>query len=128
MTINPKNIVVAVNGERRSLAWLIENAAAATDVRVENCAGLTALPELPAARIVQVENCAGLILLNAGKDRRGYQFVGVRICGAWRIIAGCRNLSAAEALWHWSDNPECLALAKNLISQFEAMAREEAVK
>jgi hypothetical protein len=36
---------------------------AATYVRVLNCAGLTALPELPAATSVWVENCAGLTAL-----------------------------------------------------------------
>jgi hypothetical protein len=89
---------------------------AATVVWVDNCAGLTALPELPAATVVRVDNCAGL---TAGKDSRGYQFFGLKIRGQWRVIAGCRNLSINDALEHWgpggsSDRPECLAFVKKI--------------
>ena len=166
----PENIFLTVNGERVSLAELIANPAAATSVRVDNCPGLTALPELPAATVVRVyncpglaalpalpaaavvrvyncpgraalpelpaatdvrvENCPGLAVLNAGADRRGYQFVAVRIRGAYRILAGCRNFSIEEALRHWgrggpSDRPDCFAMVENLAAQIAAL-REEA--
>jgi hypothetical protein len=141
-------IFLTVNGKRTSLARLIANPAAATDVRVENCPGLTALPELPAATYVRVENCPGLtalpelpaatyvwvencpglIVFNAGQDSRGYQFVAVRIRSKWRIIAGCRNFSVAAARKHWgrggpSNRPDCLALVKKLAAEIGEAAR-----
>jgi hypothetical protein len=58
--MSPDKIFLTVNGKKMSLAKLIENPAAATDVWVENCAGPTELPDLPAATVVRVLNCAGL--------------------------------------------------------------------
>ncbi|HQU08325.1 MAG TPA: hypothetical protein PK539_04770, partial [Candidatus Paceibacterota bacterium] len=90
------------------------------------CPGLTSLPELPAATDVRVDNCPGLTIFNAGKDERGYQFVAIKICGAWRIVAGCRNFTPDQARWHWgiggpSQNSECLELAQKLIAEIEAV-------
>ena len=130
---------IVVDGRQRSLAWLSENSAAATIVRVYNCAGLGAL-ELPAATYIGVENCPGLGTLElpaatdvrvyncaglahyAGDDSRGYQFVAVRARGQYMIVAGCRNLSVAQAHAHWgpggpSDRPDCLALVERLAAE-----------
>ena len=120
MSMNPKNIFLTVNGRRTSLATVIADPNAATDVRVDNCPGLTALPELPAATDVWVKNCPGLTALNAGEDSRGYQFVAISMRGEWRIIAGCRNYSLAEAREHWRSNPECAALVERLAAELEA--------
>ena len=49
--MNQSDIFLEVDGRRRSLEWLLNNAHAATVVRVLNCPGITALPELPAATI-----------------------------------------------------------------------------
>ena len=57
MTIIADQIFVTVNGARRSLAWLAENASAARVVWVENCPGLAAMPDLSAA--LAVANSAG---------------------------------------------------------------------
>jgi hypothetical protein len=94
-------------------------------VRVYNCPGLTALPELPAATYVRVYNCPGLTALYAGKDRRNYQFYAVKIRGAWRVLAGCRNFEIDQARAHWgpggrSENQECLALVEKLIQGIAA--------
>jgi hypothetical protein len=61
--MHPDKIFLTVNGRTRSLSWLIENAANATDVWVENNPGLTALPELPNANYVRVINNPGLTAL-----------------------------------------------------------------
>src|ERR1017187_9114907 len=101
-------IFLKVNGKETSLQKRIADAAtattvsigscagltalpdlpAATTVYINNCAGLTALPDLPAATGVYINNCAGLTVLNAGKDRRGYQFTALYVRKQWRIIAG----------------------------------------
>ena len=185
-----ENMFCTVNGKRRSLAWLFDNATAATVVRIENNPALTALPDLPAAtdvriennpaltalpdlpaatdvRIlnnaaltalpdlpaatvvwiesnaaltalpdlhaatdVRIENNAALTALSSGKDSRGYIFSGVRICGCWRIVAGCRNFTIPEARIHWgaggrSDRPDCLALVERIAAAIEAKERGE---
>ena len=112
--MNPTKIFVTVDGLKRSLAWLIDNASAATYVRVINNPGLTALPDLPAATYVWVENNPGLLIMNAGIDHRGFQFVAVFIRKEWRIIAGCRNYSLEYARHHWRNNPEAIALVEKL--------------
>src|ERR1700678_4339404 len=56
-------IFLEVNGRKMSLAKLMKNPSAATDVWVYNCPGLAALPELPAATVVRVDNCPGLAAL-----------------------------------------------------------------
>ena len=115
--MTPDKIFLKVNGKRVSLAKLIAKPAAATYVRVDNCPGLTALPELPAATDVRVYNCPGLTALNAGSDHRGYQFVAVQIREQWRIIAGCRNYSLEDARAHWRTNAECAALVEKLAAE-----------
>ena len=100
--MSPDKIFLTVNGRRTSLAELIKRPEAATDVWVENCPGLTP----------------------GGKDSRGYQFIGVKIRGQWRIIAGCRNFSLADARSHWGRDglrgrPDCLALVELIAAYAE---------
>jgi hypothetical protein len=100
----------------------IKNPATAATVRLDNCPGVTALPDLPAATTVWLDNCPGV---SAGKDSRGYWFAPVKARGRWRIIAGCRNYSIAEARAHWgpsgeSDRPDCLALVEKCVAMIAA--------
>ena len=53
---------IYVDGEKVSFARFAK-LSAATKVRVYNCPGLTALPELPAATTVWVYNCPALTAL-----------------------------------------------------------------
>jgi hypothetical protein len=105
---------------------------AATYVRVYNCPGISALPELPAATDVRVDNCPGISnVIRAGKDSRGYEFIGMKLRGQWRVTAGCRNFSLAEARAHWgrpgrSTNPECLALAEKIAAAIAALENSKA--
>ncbi|HXT81421.1 MAG TPA: hypothetical protein VN702_17795 [Acetobacteraceae bacterium] len=80
--------------------------------------GITALPEgLSVAGSLDLRDCPNLTgVFRVGKDRRGYEFFGVRLANGWRVIAGCRNFSAAEAREHWAGNRECLALAERVIA------------
>ena len=125
--MSPDRIVLTVDGEKRSLAWLIKHAEAATDVWVDNCPGLSALPDLPAATHVRVYNCPGLSgIFSVGKDARGYEFSGVHVRGAWRVQAGCRLLSINDARAHWgaggsSDRPDCLALVEIIAAAAEKL-------
>ena len=48
------------------------------------------------------------LVIDAGQDSRGYQFVGYWRSGI-RIKAGCRDYTLAEAKKHWAESPECLA-------------------
>ena len=128
--MSPDKIFLTVNGRRMSLADLIKKPEAATDVWVENCPGLTALPDLEAATVVRVVNCPGL---TGGKDSRGYQFCGVKIRGQWRVIAGCRNFSIADARKHWgpggrSDRPDCLVLVEQIAAFVEKVTSASKVK
>lgn len=128
-TIQSTSEIVTVDGKRASLAELLGSAPAATDVRVDNCPGLTVLPDLPAATVVWVDNCPGL---TAGKDSRGYAFLAARIRNQWRILAGCRNFSIDEARKHWgpggrSDRPDCLALVQVLASAITARAAQSSL-
>jgi len=46
--------------------------------------------------------------VDAGQDRRGYRFVGIHHADGWRIAAGCRWFTLAEARAHWASNPDAL--------------------
>jgi len=120
--MSPEQIFLTVNGKRMSLAKLIENPSAATDVWVDNCAGLTQLPDLPAATDVWVDNCAGLTdYIDGGENPRGYKVFGTKIRGQWRIMAGCRNFSPEDARKHWGSGARkhagCLAVAEKVIAE-----------
>ena len=61
-------------------------------------------------------------IISAGADFRGYWFSAVKQTGNWRVRAGCRDFSVADALAHWgsggqSDNPKCLALVEHLVAE-----------
>ena len=49
----------------------------------------------------------GIICL--GTDQRGYRFVGVAQTYGWRVLAGCRWFTVAEAKKHWRTNKDALA-------------------
>ena len=46
---------------------------------------------------------SGSNLIDAGQDRRGYRFVGVRQEVGYMIHAGCRWLSVESAKDHWNN-------------------------
>ena len=63
-------------------------------------------------------------VVKGGTDSRGYNFYGVKMRNGWRIIAGCRNLSLTEALYHWGSsspraNAECLAIVEKICLEIE---------
>ncbi len=47
-----------------------------------------------------------------GTDTRGYRFVGIRHADGWRISAGCRWFTVAEAVAHWKKAKNKDALAR----------------
>ena len=53
-----------------------------------------------------------------GKDTRGYKFYCSLKNDGYRVIAGCHDFNAEQALAHWKNNPECLGLAKLAIAKF----------
>ena len=91
--MSPGKIFLSVNGFSMSLAKLLENPTAATSVWVENCAGLTALPDLPAATYVWVMNCAGLTAL---PDLPAATYVRVENCAG---LTALPDLPAATDVW-----------------------------
>jgi hypothetical protein len=58
--VNPDEVTIIVNGQSRSLTWLLANLPAAKIVRVYNCSSLSTMPDLPAATEVRVSNCPSL--------------------------------------------------------------------
>ncbi len=40
-------------------------------------------------------------VIDAGTNHRGYRFLGVRHDDGWRVAAGCRWFTVAEARAHW---------------------------
>ena len=71
----------------------------------------------------------GAHLIDAGQDRRGYRFVGVKQEAGYMIHAGCRWYTTKEAKAHWNhahDNDEPLKseiLAKLRLIAATAKAR-----
>jgi hypothetical protein len=64
-----------------------------------------------------------------GTDSRGYSFHGIFAADGPRVIAGCRNYTAARAIAHWgpggkSNRPDCLDLAKKAIALAERSKEE----
>ena len=74
-------------------------------------------------------NLGGAYLIDAGQDRRGYRFVGVKQEAGYMIHAGCRWYTTKEAKAHWNhahDNDEPLKseiLAKLRLIAATAKAR-----
>lgn len=119
--LNPSTAVTVVACNCPDLITL-PDLSVATFVLIYNCPGLTALPAMPAATCVRIVHCPGLTVLNAGTDKRGYQFVAARVRNQWSILAGCRNFSLSDARKHWgpggpSDRPNCLAMVEKLIAE-----------
>jgi hypothetical protein len=62
-----------------------------------------------------IDNTLGLCLaagvIDAGFDPRGYRFIGINHDDGWRVKAGCRWFTMAEAERHWSrkENDDALA-------------------
>ena len=82
--------------------------------------GITALPEgISVGGSLDLSGTGITNVYRAGSDRRGYEFIGARLRNGWRVLAGCRNFSPADALAHWAHNPECLALAQRVIEAGE---------
>ena len=55
-------------------------------------------------------NLSGAIgIICLGTDRHGYRFVGVAQTYGWRVLAGCRWFTVAEAKKHWRTNKDALA-------------------
>jgi hypothetical protein len=143
---NPEKTYLYVNKKRVSVAALLAlDLPAATTVYAIGCTGLTAL-DLPAATTVYVSGCTGLTALDlpaattvyvsgctgltaavfAGRDSRGYDFVGLKLRGEWRVLAGCRNFSFRKARLHWARNAECLALVEKIAA--DAERRDDAAR
>ena len=82
------------------------------------CTALTALPDgLSVGESLYLNGCTALTnIFQVGADARGYEFCGVRLANGWRVIAGCRNFSPAEAREHWAEGTECRALAERVIA------------
>ena len=85
---------------------------------LSGCTALTALPDgLSVGRSLNLSGCTALTnIFQAGADARGYRFCGVRLANGWRVIAGCRNFSPAEARERWAEGTECRALAERVIA------------
>ena len=84
--------------------------------------GITALPD--GLHVGGSLYLSGTGIKPVGKDSRGYEFFPVRLANGPRVIAGCRNFSAAEAREHWAEGSECRALAEKCI---EALGVAEVV-
>jgi hypothetical protein len=112
-------MLINVDGNRIS----IEQFLASKGLQVQGSLDLrgtdiTALPDgLSVGGSLDLSDCPNIKnVFRAGKDRRGYEFFGVRLANGWRVISGCRNFSPAEAREHWANNRECLALAERVIA------------
>ena len=92
-------------------------------LNLTGCTGLTSLPDnLTVWGGLYLGGCPGLTnIYRGGNDRRGYRFYGVKLKNGYRVIAGCRNFGAEGARRHWVENPECLALAKDVIANFKQL-------
>jgi hypothetical protein len=116
---DPAGTYLVVNNKRVSVAaFLASDLAAATWVNASDCTGLTSL-DLPAAITVDARGCTGASdVICAGADSRGYDFVGIKLRGAWGIFAGCRhNFDFDKSRLHWRNNPECLALVEKIVAE-----------
>ena len=85
---------------------------------LSGCTALTALPDdLRVGGSLWLSCCTALRnVFRAGADARGYEFYGAQLANGWRILAGCRNFSPAEAREHWAEGTECRMLAERVIA------------
>jgi len=138
--MSPDKIFIIVNEKRTSLSSFLVMEQSA--IRTVDASGCTALTELKAdaAKTVYARGCTALteikadaadidrnpLYVFAGIDARGYVFEGVVIRNQWRVVAGCRNFTIADARLHWgpggqSDRPDCLPL----VTTIEAKAAKQ---
>ncbi len=82
--------------------------------------GITALPEgLHVGGSLFLDDTG---ITSIGKDKRGYEFYAVRLANGPRVVAGCRNLSPAEARAHWPDGCKFRELAEKCIAALQVVA------
>lgn len=59
-----------------------------------------------------LHGCSGPNFVDLGVDGRRYHFRAVRFADGWRITAGCRNFTLAQAVAHWKEKGNKDALAR----------------
>ena len=97
---------------------------------LSGCTALTTLPPgLTVGGALDLSDCTGLDRYCVGRDKRNYAFFGIPMRDGPRVIAGCRNYTAARAIAHWgpggkSNRPDCLDLAKKAIALAERSKEE----
>ena len=103
-----------------ALTSLPEGLSVGGSLDLRACTALTSLPKgLSVGGSLFLRGCTALAnIIRGGTDKRGYAFYGARLRKGWRVVAGCRNFSAAEARRHWREGSECRALAEQVIAQF----------
>jgi uncharacterized protein YjbI with pentapeptide repeats len=69
-------------------------------------------------------NLLGATVIDAGQDARGYRFVAVQHDDGPMIAAGCRWLTLAEALEHWSGESTNGAECRSKIELIAAVAAQ----
>ena len=101
-----------------ALTTLPDGLSVGESLSLSGCTALTALPDgLSVGGSLDLRGCTALTnVFRAGADARGYEFCGVHLANGWRVIAGCRNFSPAEAREHWAEGTECRALAERVIA------------
>ncbi|WP_287991180.1 hypothetical protein [Acidiphilium sp.] len=111
---------VNVNGRRVSIAKFqqMHGLRVSGSLDLRDCTALTALPDdLHVSGSLYLRRCTALRnIFRAGADARGYEFYGAQLTNGWRILAGCRNFSPAEAREHWAEGTECRMLAERVIA------------
>ena len=84
---------------------------------LSGCTALTTVSGLTVSGSLYLRGCTALRnIFRAGADARGYEFYGAQLANGWRILAGCRNFSPAEAREHWAEGTECRMLAERVIA------------
>ena len=86
-------------------------------LNLSGCTALTTVSGLTVDESLYLSGCTALRnIFRAGADARGYEFYGAQMANGWRILAGCRNFSPAEAREHWAEGTECRMLAERVIA------------
>ena len=113
---------VRVNGQQMTVDAFMQTKGLSVggSLYLDGCTALTSLPEgLSVGASIDLHGCTALTnIIRGGTDRRGYAFYGAHLRNGWRVLAGCRNFSAAQARRHWRKGKECRALAEEVIAQF----------
>ncbi len=86
-------------------------------LNLRGCTALTTVSGLTVGGWLNLSGCTALRnIFRAGADARGHEFYGAQLANGWRILAGCRNFSPAEAREHWAEGTECRMLAERVIA------------